>query len=188
MSLPHVSRVTALVAVLAGPAAAMAQLADLPGHALVQTLAVPTNGSTVWSQALAVGVEHQLVAYGSFNIGGFQADAEYIWNGFIPGTYDHCVFGGLAVCDYGIAVNDSSVGGFKGIAWGAYRNDHTYLQSWVGAGEALRLSFHDDNFADNFSSLGVQIFAPAVPEPATALLWGAGLLGLGLRRRRVRSL
>lgn len=128
-----------------------------------------------------------LVAYGSFNIGGYQADAEYIWGGFIPATFDHCIYGGLAVCDYGIAVNDLSVGGFKGIAWGAYRNDHTYVQDWVGTGDALQFSFHDDNFADNYSSLGMQIFAPAVPEPAAALLFVAGLAGLRLQRR-VRTL
>jgi hypothetical protein len=187
MSMPvHRTLLPALLVALSAPGLAGAQVASIPGYTLVQTLAVPTNGNAVWSQVLAAGVDHRLVAFGSFNIGGFQADAEYIWNGFIPGTYDHCVFGGLSVCDYGIAVNDGTVGGFKGIAWGAYRNDHTYVQGWTGTGEALRFSFHDDNFADNFSTLGVQIFAPAVPEPAAALMMLAGLAGLGLRLRRGR--
>jgi len=180
------TRLAALALLLAAPVLASAQVSAIPGYTLLETLSVPTNGGAVQStNVLLAGVDYKLVAFGSFNIGGFQADAEYIWNGFIPGTFDHCVFGGLPVCDYGIAIDDTTVGGFKGIAWGAYSSTHTYQQDYTGTGQTLGFSFHDDNFADNTASLGMQIFAPTapVPEPASALMALAGLACLGLKRR-----
>jgi hypothetical protein len=151
----------ALLIVLA-PRGAIAETIPIPGYTLVETIIVPSDcvTSVVSVTTLADGVTYKLKASGTVVIGGPSpetADAEYL----TFGPSDFCIFGGAEACDYGIAINDSVVGGEKFPFWGIFNPDHEYTIDFVGLDAPISLNFHDDFCSDNSGSLTVEIFQPA---------------------------
>jgi hypothetical protein len=162
---------------------------SIPGYTLLETITVPTNGSTITSSTyLDLGVGYKLAAFGSFGIGGYEADAEYVYNS--TSVYDYYVFGGVDTVDYGIAINDPTVGGLKTPYWGPYSSTHEYIIDFTGLGGTIDLKYHDDYYADNNAPLTLQIFGVetpvGVPEGGTtaALLLVTLAAGAALRSRR----
>ena len=166
-----------LVSLLAA-GAARASAALLPGYTLLETITVPSDGSSVSSlTSLSSSVAYKLVASGTYEIGGFGADAEYIF----PGPFDYFTNGGLNAGDYGIAIDDPTVGGLKLPFWGEYNETHEYIIDFTGLDSTISLNVHDDDYTDNVGSLQVQIFQ-AVPEPSSMALLALG--GVIVTRRR----
>ncbi len=154
----------------------------IPGYILLEEIAVPADGSSVFSTTvLANGETYKLQASGTHDIAlGRFADAEY----FLPssGPLDFCVSGG---CDYGIKINDPIVSGGRNTPfWGPSNASNIYEIDFVGLGAAIGINFHDDAPSDNVAGdLTLAVFAP-VPIPSAVWLFGSGLVGLvGIARR-----
>jgi hypothetical protein len=163
-----------------------ARATSIPGYHLIDTILVPTTGGSVSSAvSLDSGVTYKLRASGTFDIDDSFGDAEYLF----PPAFDYCISGGVAVCDYGIAIDDPSVGGLKLPFWGPFDASHQYTIDFIGLGAPLSFSYHDDYYPDNSGNLTVEIFAEGedVPEPALPLL-GAALLALRRGGKRFAQL
>jgi autotransporter-associated beta strand protein len=149
--------------------AAIQPLARLPRHRL-HPLRVASS-----ALSLSSSITYSLAASGTFEIGGWGADAEYIFRG--DDTNDYFTSGGVDAGDYGIAIDDPVVGGLKLPFWGPYNPAHEYVIDWQGADAPISLSYHDDQFGDNVGPLTVKIFQARAP-----LYWdtdGTGTIGAG---------
>src|SRR5215204_5347085 len=114
------------VPLFGGVSAKRADAVSVPGYTLLETISVPTDGSSASSaMSLSSAVAYALAASGTFASGGYGSDAGYIFSG--EPSYDYFIFGGLDAGDYGIASDDTTVGGLKSPFWGTYNPDHEYV-------------------------------------------------------------
>lgn len=134
--LRRLATAAAALAILVGTARE-AEATSIPGYDLIDTIVVPTNGTAASSSiSLDSGVSYKLRAAGTFVTGsGVFGDAEYLFG--VVGPADYCINGGLSYCDYGIAIDDPTVGGLKLPYWGTYDASHQYTIDFVGLGTQL---------------------------------------------------
>jgi RHS repeat-associated protein/uncharacterized delta-60 repeat protein len=156
-------------------------------YRLVETVPVPVDGSAINSTtSLAAGQQYLLRATGNIQIkgdqsasggpGAYRADAEY--GHFDPLPMNNSDWVGHGLVDYGIGVNDSSLGMTKFPYWGppSGDDDNSYTIAFTpDATGPISLNFHDDYYPDNVAdqsghALQVQIYKaiPAVPAQLSA--------------------
>jgi hypothetical protein len=116
---------------------------------LLASLAVPANGSEVFTPALTKGDQYTLRASGFWSTNGeFMNDAVAAFpfaNPALPTFTDGGVRLGL------------SVDGRSPDIWGAYSLGHEYTTSVVGQGRGVSLRMQDSVFSDNGRLLNVDV-------------------------------
>jgi len=141
--------------------------------AVIQTIAIPTDGTTVSSTTLASGINYILEVSGFFNVGGGnQADAEYYDFGN-PKDFNGAV-------DIGVSVDQTP------FDWGAYSPTHVYSGVIMGTGVAVDFSYADTEPGDN-EDKPLSLTISAVPEPTSLLLLSSAVGGLVVFRKRVKA-
>lgn len=164
-------------------------------QANAEMLTVNSNGDIVTSQVLESGIDYIVEVSGTFVFGDFTAyaDAEYYMKGSSR-TWDE-------ISEYypddesrlDLLVNGQDqnwLGTTDGIDFydDIFSESHIYRLYLTGAGEALQFQLYDTVYTDNSGSFQVEITQAPVPEPATFLLLGSGLIGLaGIRKRKAKK-
>jgi PEP-CTERM motif-containing protein len=166
----------------------------LCNDAFAETITVSSKGGIVYSNVLQGGTEYMIEVTGEYVFGDYtaRADAEYFmtsasrdWSAPMEDPSD---------ISYGLEllVNDQDIdwlGSLDGITYsdGIFSPDHTYRYFLTGSDTSISFKVWDSHYNDNSGSLFVSITedTSSVPEPATMILLGIGLLSLaGVNRRK----
>jgi len=133
--------------------------AQTPGSTPCRTLftvTVPVKGTLVSVGPVVAGVTYQLVASGTFLIGGpGYADAQYAFDAGNGQLQAFCG-GDPAGTSLGIFVDATVPETAVAPLWGAFNPSHVYVRSHVAAGTAMTFGYSDCFYPDN---------NPAVQQP-----------------------